>query len=113
MIKKNNTKEFFKPTRGKFIFLILIFLLMFFIGFYFLALCDPCPCLRSAGSPFKFLEEIVSGPSLLSSELVYDCGVRTANFSLFYLIIDGIFWYLIICLVSFLYKKIKPKKNKK
>ena len=105
-------KEFFKLSWIKLMFLIIIFLLIFYSGLYFIALCDPCPCLRDVGSPFKFLKETAIGANINPGSIEdFSCGARTMNFYLLPLLLDIIFWYLIICVLSFLYKKIKSKKK--
>ena len=109
MKNKNHFSEFLKISWGKFLFLILIFLLIFYFGLYFVALCDPCPCLKNVGIPSEFLKESVIGYNFNSNLGGLSCGTRTMNFYIFPLLIDIFFWYIIICLISFIVKLIRKK----
>ncbi len=65
---------------------------------------------------------IINGSVYGSPLVFYNCIFPAAlpeligciySFNLFYLLFDIIFWYLISCLVAFIYNKIKTRKNKK
>lgn len=82
-MKTINWKEFLKPTIGK----IILFIILFFISFVFSYFAQ--------GFPLKFMEFYI--PTGLQFK------------SLFNLISDIVFWYLVVCLIVFIYHKIRKK----
>jgi thiamine transporter ThiT len=81
-----NWKEFLKPTKWK----IILFLLSFTFSSWFLQ-----------GIPVNFFD-------------VYACkGMNCpvySNFSPIFFLLDVIFWYIVCCLMFWIYDKVKKKK---
>jgi len=93
-----NYKEFFKPTIGKIILFIVLFLISFFIlSKFFILAGDPFP----QGFPFTFVQ--FSGCSTPSPNSCWDTKM-TSYFNLF---LDIIFWYLISCIIFPIFRKYK------
>ena len=91
-------KDFFKPTTGKVILTIILFV---FLGFLSSLVTD----VARHGFPLIYYEKgLMPCPP---STLICD---RSPDFNFFYLLIDLIIWYLVICLIVFTYTKIRGKR---
>jgi len=103
MKKKFDLKEFLKPTLGK-IILLVIFTIMSSLPVFHPITKDMCPMYPDAfcteiliGLPMGFYAEGSGGFS----------GRGFVNLRYEFLIIDILFWYLISCLIFWVYKKVK------
>jgi len=92
-VEKMNWKEFFKPDWRK----ILIFLVLFILSslasikIYLCNMMGIGPCPIGYGFPLEFLYPILDFKNLIN------------------LLIDIIFWYLLSCLIIWIYDKVKKK----
>jgi len=97
-----NWKEFLKPDWRKIVVFVILFILSSFISAYFNTIYSAigfCSSIK-AGFPLAFNTEI-SG---------IECGGDSSNFDIFSFILDIIFWYLLSCLIVWIYDKFRKKK---
>ena len=95
-----NWKEFLKPDWKKIVIFVILFILFSFLmnnPFY----------IEDKGFPLVYLDFAVYGPSLLASGTLID--YRGPIFSIMNLVVDFIFWYLLSCLIIWVYNKVKKK----
>ena len=93
-----NWKEFFKPTLKR----ILIFLVLFILtNVVFTIQRGPPPIALTYGFPFPFYSKGTSTAEPPEGEHTF------SDFNLTPLIVNLIFWYIIILTIFFVYKKFK------
>jgi hypothetical protein len=100
-------KEFFKPTTGKIILLIVFFGLSYFFVMQQSSFTEAT--FYYHGLPFPYY---VCTSSVLPTGGSYSCSFRVGLdvFPYYFLIIDILIWYLISCSIIFGYDKFKKKK---
>ena len=90
--------------------LILFFLSAYLPGDeYFLALCDPCGCPNTLGYPLHFAQNMRVGASFERGN--FSCGTETTEFYFQNLILDLIFWFLLVHLADYAIKRYTGKKK--
>jgi len=99
-------KEFFKPTWIKILITIILLLITLFYKWSNHCIGDVC---RLRGLPIPFADEI--GGKFYFYILGYSTYYGFSSFFLISLILDIIFWYLISCLIIWIYNKIKNRNK--
>ena len=90
-------KEFFKPTKGKIILFVILFVVIILIS------------VKLNFVIYKPGERGVGLPLILSYNKISELGEGYWDFSFLNFTIDIIFWYLTSCLFVFLFRKIKNR----
>ncbi len=95
-------REFFKPTKGK----IIISVLLLILTFFYITSVPGITINKYTGHglPFYYIVEIIPLTSL---------GETNFSFEYTSLVFDIVFWYILSCLVIYLYNKNVLKRNKK
>lgn len=108
-----NVKEFLKPNRRKVVvFVILLFIITYVINilteFVFKLIVEPY-----LGKPYSYIDSIFGLPTFYFQECVldrYSAGyVCNYRFDSIVFIANLIIWYLISCLLIWIYDKVKKK----
>ena len=87
-------RQFFGPTWKNTVLKWIVGTILFFIVTFIIAISSPNLAEWSYGWPLHFLEVRGFAPDWVGT-----------SFNLFFLIIDILFWYSIVCLIYLLYKK--------
>jgi preprotein translocase subunit SecE len=93
-----NWKEFLKPDWRKIVLTIILFTIVTGLKWYLFDTCLGCYN-TYFGVPLAFYEKIV-----------WPRENEMTNFLIFNLIVDIIFWYLLSCLIVWIYDKFRKKK---
>ena len=97
-----NWKDFFKPTTGK---VVLFLILMIVLNYYLISTIVVADAVILVGTPLGFYP--VGSMQCLSPS---DCP-SGPEFSYVNLIIDIVFWYVVSCIIVFIYKKARRKSG--
>jgi len=112
MMSKETIKRFFKPDKWK-VLVFMFFLLMNIVLIYLhisnplsFTLPEPGQYIEEYGLPFVFLTVITEGVTSIPPEIS-----ETISMNYYGLFIDVLVWWLLSCLIIFIYNKFKYKKK--